>query len=88
MSCVRMCIDIVYACACVVIDSACICKDSVSIPFHLFYLYIIIFVLRSSHSLSTLYLCVTTGSAYHFTMFIAITIEQVSYSVLLLKLLN
>ena len=36
MSCVRMCIDIVYACACV--DSACICVDSVCIPFKSFLL--------------------------------------------------
>ena len=38
MSCVRMCIDIVYACACVVIDSACTCADSVCIPFKSFLL--------------------------------------------------
>ena len=70
-----MYIDIVYACACVVIDSACICKDSVcSISSFNFYT---IFVLKLSPSVFTFYhaFCVTAGSSYQSTMLIAITLN-------------
>ena len=62
---------------CMRCDSVCISRDSV---FNISSLVLYNFVLRRPAYAPLCHaFCVTTGSSYHFTMLIAITIEQVFY---------